>query len=87
MLLNADNATKRVPINKLIERIDVTNENIIIRFKINLNDFFPKPRISDGFAVAWFCLRATKKGLRKITVLSVTTHFTYHPRCSWELPW
>lgn len=61
MLLNADNATKRVPINKLIERIDVTNENIIIRFKINLNDFFPKPRISDGYAVAWFCWQAAKK--------------------------
>ena len=52
MLLNADNATKRVPINKLIERIDVTNENIIIRFKINLNGFLPKPRISDGFEVS-----------------------------------
>lgn len=52
MLLNADNATKRVLINKLIERIDVTSENIVIRFKINLSDFFPQPRISDGFGVS-----------------------------------
>lgn len=38
----ADTETQRVLVNKLIERIDVTNEQIVIRFKINLNDFLPR---------------------------------------------
>lgn len=42
----ADTQTQRVLVNKLIERIDVTNEQIIVRFKFNLNDFLP--RISGG---------------------------------------
>lgn len=41
----ADTQTQRVLVNKLIERIDVTNEQIVVRFKINLDDFLP--RISD----------------------------------------
>ena len=44
---NADITTKRVLVNKLIERIDITKDNINIRFKINLNDFFTLPRITD----------------------------------------
>lgn len=44
---NADTTTKRVLVNKLIERIDITKDNINIRFKINLNDFFTLPRIND----------------------------------------
>lgn len=44
---NADTTTKRVLVNKLIERIDITRDNINIRFKINLNDFFTLPRITD----------------------------------------
>ena len=44
---NADTTTKRVLVNKLIERIDITKDNINIRFKINLNDFFTIPRITD----------------------------------------
>ena len=44
---NADTSTKRVLVNKLIERIDITKTNINIRFKINLNDFFTLPRITD----------------------------------------
>ena len=48
---NADAATKRVLVNKLIERIDVKEDEIIVRFKINLNDFFQQPRMSDGFWV------------------------------------
>ena len=44
---NADTTTKRVLVNKLIERIDITKTNINIRFKINLNDFFTLPRITD----------------------------------------
>ena len=34
--------TQRVLVNRLIDRIDVTNEQIVIRFKINLNDFLPR---------------------------------------------
>ena len=44
VFLNADTATKRVLINKLIERIDVKKDEVVIRFKINLNDFIPQPR-------------------------------------------
>lgn len=51
VFLNADVETKRVLVNRLIERIDIKKEEIVIRFKINLNDFFQKPRISDGFGV------------------------------------
>ncbi len=42
----SDSHTQRVLVNKLIERIDVTNERIVIRFRVNLNDFLPQPRIS-----------------------------------------
>ena len=49
--MNADTATKRVLVDKLIERIDITKDDIVIRFKININDFFQQPRISDGFGV------------------------------------
>lgn len=47
----ADCHTQRVLVNKLIERIDITQEQIIIRFKINLCDFLPQPRKSDDFGV------------------------------------
>lgn len=53
----ADTQTQRVLVNKLIERIDVTNEQIVVRFKINLNDFLP--RISDDS-----CTILCKPGLR-----------------------
>lgn len=45
---NADTTTKRVLVNKLIERIDITKDSVNIRFKINLNGFFTLPRITDG---------------------------------------
>lgn len=51
VFLNADTPTKRVLVNKLVERIDVKKDEIVIRFKINLNDFFQQPRISDDFGV------------------------------------
>ena len=51
MLLNADVSTKRVLINKLINRIEITKERIVIQFKINLDDFFSQPRMSKGFGV------------------------------------
>ena len=52
IFLNADTATKRVLVNKLVERIDVKKTEIIVRFKVNLNDFFQQPRNSDGFGVS-----------------------------------
>ena len=52
VFMNADTATKRVLVDKLIERIDITKDDIVIRFKININDFFQQPRISDGFGVS-----------------------------------
>ena len=47
VFLNADVSTKRVLINKLVERIDVTEGSINVRFKINLNDMLSQPRITD----------------------------------------
>lgn len=44
----SDSHTQRVLVNKLIERIDVTNEQIVIRFRVNLNDFLPQPRKDGG---------------------------------------
>ena len=45
VFLNADVSTKRVLVNKLVERIDVKKTEVVIRFKINLDDFIPQPRI------------------------------------------
>lgn len=39
VFLNADSATKRVIVNKLIDRIDVKKDEVVIRFKINLSEF------------------------------------------------
>lgn len=44
----AGKETQRVLVNKLIDRIDVTNEQIVIRFKINLNDFLPRMNDDSG---------------------------------------
>ena len=43
VFLNADSATKRVLVNKLIERIDIKEDEVIIKFKINL--YFAKEHI------------------------------------------
>ena len=51
MLLNADIQTKRVLINKLVNRIEITKDEVKIHFKVNVNDFFQQPRISGGFEV------------------------------------
>ncbi len=45
MFLHADTPTKRVMVNKLIERIDITREKLTIRFKISLEEFLPKSRM------------------------------------------
>lgn len=46
VFLNADVTTKRVLVNKLVERIDVTEDSINVRFRINLNDIFTQSRIT-----------------------------------------
>ena len=42
LFLYADTPTKRVLVNKLIERIDITRGQIVIRFKISLEEFLPQ---------------------------------------------
>ncbi len=51
VFLQADTAVKRVLVNKLIERIDVKKDEMIIRFKMGLKDFAFLPRIRGGFGV------------------------------------
>lgn len=46
IFLHADTPTKRVLVNKLIERIDITREKIVIRFKTSREDLSPQSRIS-----------------------------------------
>lgn len=52
LLIGADCSTKRVLINKLIRRIYITKERIIIKFRINLTDFFLQPRMSEYLEVS-----------------------------------
>ena len=42
VFLNADNPTKRVLVNKLIEKISVKEDEVVIRFKININEIRSK---------------------------------------------
>ncbi len=51
MFLHADTPTKRVLVNKLIERIDITRERLVVRFKISLGEFLPKSRITGNGVV------------------------------------
>ena len=46
IFMNADVATKRVLVNKLIERIDITDDTVVIHFKVNLDHFCPQPRMT-----------------------------------------
>ena len=46
IFMNADVATKRVLVNKLIERIDITDDTVVIRFKVDLDHFCPQPRMT-----------------------------------------
>ena len=43
---NSDVATKRVLVNKLINRIDVKKDEVTIQFKINPDEFFVEPRMN-----------------------------------------
>lgn len=51
IFLHADTPAKRVLVNKLIERIDITRERIVIRFKISLEDLLPQSRMNDNEVV------------------------------------
>lgn len=52
VFLHADAATKRVVINKLVEKIEIKKTRMLIRFKFNLNnDFFQQPPMSGGCGV------------------------------------
>ena len=44
IFMNADVATKRVLVNKLIERIDITDDTVVIHFKVDLDHFCSQPR-------------------------------------------
>lgn len=43
VFLNSDISAKRVLVNRLVERIDLTREAVSIRFKINLKNFYAQP--------------------------------------------
>lgn len=45
VFLNADTCSKRVLVNKLIDRIDITKEEMVVNFKINLEEFLHQPRM------------------------------------------
>ena len=51
LFLYADTPTKRVLVNKLIERIDITKERIVVQFKIRLDDFLPQTRMDNNGVV------------------------------------
>lgn len=51
IFLNADTPTKRVLVNKLIEHIDITENKVVIRFKINLDNFLIQPRMTNNESV------------------------------------
>lgn len=50
---HADVPTKRVLVNKLIEKISITDEQIVITFKINLDDFLKHRTISDSDTIPY----------------------------------
>lgn len=46
VFLKADTATKRVLVDKLISRIEITDNRVIIQFKINLDEFLNQSRMT-----------------------------------------
>lgn len=52
VFMNVDTATKRVLVDRLIERIDITKDDIVIRFRINVNEFSRQARTGEDFAKA-----------------------------------
>lgn len=51
IFLHADTPTKRVLVDKLTSRIDITRERMVVRFKISLDEFLPKSRMNDNHLV------------------------------------
>lgn len=51
IFLNADTPTKRILVNKLIERIEITDSKVVIKFKINLEEFLNHPGITNNESV------------------------------------
>lgn len=51
IFLNADTASKRVLVDKIVERIDLWRDEVKIKFKFNLNDFLQKSRMSIDIGV------------------------------------
>ena len=51
IFLNADTASKRVLVDKIVERIDLWRDEIKIRFKFNLDDFLEQSRMSIDIGV------------------------------------
>lgn len=47
VFMNAENQIKRVLVNKLIKRIRIQDNEMKIYFRINLNDFFLQPRMTE----------------------------------------
>lgn len=52
VFLASDSSTKRVLVNRLLERIEVTREQVVVRFKVNLDDFWMLPRKKDDHGVS-----------------------------------
>lgn len=52
IFLHADTPTKRVLVDKLTSRIDITRERMVVRFKISLDEFLPKSRMNDNHLVS-----------------------------------
>lgn len=51
IFLNADTASKRVLVDKIVERIDIWRDEVKIRFKFNLDDFLEQSRMSIDIGV------------------------------------
>lgn len=51
IFLNADTASKRVLVDKIVERIDIWRDEVKIRFKFNLDSFLDQSRMSIDFGV------------------------------------
>ena len=52
IFLNADTASKRVLVDKIVERIDLWRDKAKIRFKFNLNSFLDQSRMSIDIGVS-----------------------------------
>ena len=51
-LLYTSTASKRVLVDKIVERIDIWRDEVKIRFKFNLDDFLEQSRMSIDIGVS-----------------------------------